>query len=167
VGKIAKLCKCIKCIGNRCIPRRFRKEHTTVATKLQQTFNAQNVAVTSGPTNDAPSEEDGNDDSKKQPLFDLLISLTDLYDEVQLMRTIPTTGQFADIVRDKLRDKIELAGGKLICGMEWNPKEQRAVKVVPSHTPDDPVRVTSTVSSGLVFNSAILRKQEVVISKPN
>lgn len=164
---ISKFLNCIKWIGHRCIPRRIPKEHAPIQTKLQQTFEAPHVAAISKATNDAPSEAHKPDDSGNQPLFDLLISITDLYDEIQLMRTIPSSDHFADVVRDKLRDKIELAGGKLICSMEWNPKEQRAIKVVPSPTPDDPVRVTSTVSSGLIFNSSILRKQEVVISKAN
>jgi hypothetical protein len=166
MGSFAKFSKCLKWIGDRCIPGCFGKKSAPVSTKLQEAFRASKVDVLSATKINDPSEMDEVVGSNKQPLIDLLLSLTDFYDEIQLLSTIPSSSELANVVREKLRDKIELAGGKLISGAEWNPKAQRAVKVLASESPYDPVRVTNSISTGLIFKAAILRKQEVIISKP-
>ncbi len=166
MGSFAKFSKCFKWIGDRCIPVCLGKESAPVSTKLQEAFRASKVDVICETKINAPSEMDEVVGSNEQPLIDLLLSLTDFYDEIQLLSTIPSSSELANVVREKLRDKIELAGGKLISDAEWNPKEQRAVKVLASESPDDPVRVTNSISTGLIFKTAILRKQEVIISKP-
>lgn len=166
MGSFAKFSKCLKWIGDRCIPICFRKESVSVSTKLQEAFQASNIDVFSETKTNTPSEMTEVVGSNEQPLIDLLLSLTDFYDEIQLLSTIPSSSDLAKVVREKLRDKIEIAGGKLISGTEWNPKQQRAVKVLASESPDDPVRVTNSISTGLIFKAAILRKQEVIISKP-
>jgi hypothetical protein len=96
----------------------------------------------------------------------ILLNLVDLYDEFQgLQHTRVSGGEIATMICDRLRDLIELEDGQIIDKPDSDPKFQRVVEVRP--TSESLSKVLSVRQSGLVLAGRIIRKQEVVTSKPN
>jgi hypothetical protein len=97
-----------------------------------------------------------------------MIGLVDLIDEIELIKTRSdgVNSETLSMVQSRLQDKIELAGGYLIRETVWNPSHQRAVKVEPGVSDQAETVFQQSISTGLMHNGRIIRKQEVVISQP-
>ncbi len=101
-------------------------------------------------------------DSSNKSIF---LSLVDVYDEFQgLKHTTVSGGEIATMICDRIRDLIELEDGEILDKPDSDPKFQRVVEVRPSS--ESSSKVLSVRQSGLVLAGKIVRKQEVVTSKP-
>lgn len=101
-------------------------------------------------------------------LHDLMLSVVDIFDEIELMKTRldATFASHLTYLQSRLRDKIEMLDGQLIIGNTWDPAIQRPVRAEPSLPGQTEIRFVCSRSTGLKHNGKIIRKQEVVVSKP-
>jgi len=94
-----------------------------------------------------------------------LLNLVDLLDEIEILKKASDgNSKDLEIVQSRLSDLIELSDGEIIRDKEWQPKRQRVVEEVPgsSATPE----ILSSRQSGLAINGRIVRKQQIILSKP-
>jgi len=115
------------------------------------------------PASDVPCVTPARHDSG-----DFMLSVVDIIDEIELMKS----GQGAALVphlmhiQSRLRDKIELQDGELIAQNTWDSTVQRAVKAEPGHPGQTDILFVSSRATGLKHKGKIIRKQEVIVSKP-
>ena len=107
--------------------------------------------------------------SAPEPQFDqFILAVVDTIDEIELMKSNSTVeaARGLALVQGRLEDNVELADGELIREKLWQPDLQRATKVEPTELGQTEIRVLRTRATGLKHQGRMIRKQEVVISRP-
>lgn len=94
-----------------------------------------------------------------------LLDLVDLLDEIEdIKQSGGDNAGGLGVVEARLADLIELSDGEIISDTEWRPDRQRAVAVEQGTT--GVPQVLASRRSGLAVGGRIVRKQEVVLSRP-
>lgn len=101
-------------------------------------------------------------------LLQILLGIVDAIDEIELMRIRASPAEHGGLsaIQNRLRDLIELSGGELIRETTWQPAIQKAIKVESAESGQTEIRIVQTRATGLKHAGRIIRKQEVVISRP-
>ena len=98
----------------------------------------------------------------------ILLDLVDLADDMADLKSRATAGlvQEYSFLEGRLFDIFEKHNGQILRSSDWDPDTQRAIKVEPAADEHAEIRVLRTGASGLRVGNRIVRKQEVVLSKP-
>jgi hypothetical protein len=111
-------------------------------------------------TTDAPDVSDA--------LANCLLRLVDLIDEVHHLKVKFPYAKGChdplDVIESRISDIIELSGGEVINDTIWNPSRQRPVETQLSNV--STLTFASSRSSGLQIGGRLIRKQDVVLLKP-
>jgi len=97
-----------------------------------------------------------------------LLGLVDLIDEVHRLKVKFPFAKGChdplDVIESRISDIIELSGGEIINDTIWNPSRQRPVETQLSNV--STLTFASSRSSGLQIGGRLIRKQDVVLLKP-